>query len=65
MRMLPPNKQAMLILRHAVGNASTEPITDGGILAILRSEAGPGSQAILDAYRATPRRRRIRNATRR
>ena len=40
---LSPDEQAMLILRHAVANASNEPITDAGILAVLRGEGGSGS----------------------
>jgi hypothetical protein len=30
----------MLAIRHAVGNASQEPITDAGIMAILRGGGG-------------------------
>ena len=41
--MLPPHEQAMLILRHAVENASIEPITDAGIRAILRGQGGSAS----------------------
>jgi hypothetical protein len=34
---------SMLIIRHAVENASNEPITDAGILAILRGNGGTPS----------------------
>jgi hypothetical protein len=33
----------MIALRHAVENASNEPITDDGIIAILRGAGGIGS----------------------
>jgi hypothetical protein len=33
----------MIALRHAVENASNEPITNGGIIAILRGAEGTGS----------------------
>lgn len=36
-------RTALLFIRHAVENASSEPITDDGIIAILRGEGGTGS----------------------
>ena len=33
----------LIILRHAAENASNEPISDAGLVAILRGEGGAGS----------------------
>jgi hypothetical protein len=39
----PDDEQGLIAIRHAVENASTEPIADDGILAILRGAGGAGS----------------------